>query len=662
MARLPVPGKDDSVWGDILNEYLSHEHKTDGTHDIAKILGTPSSSGKVLVSHSGAANGVVWQDNVAVPAGGTAGQVLQKASEDDHDVAWASVGKASVGLANVDNTADADKPLSGAAYTALGTKADKTTLTSELLKKPNIDPRDSGISRSHVCIDIDTVAAPNAASSLAIPTYVPANDEITHPSVVIAPDRWNGFTYWMAATPYTAGDSQWENPSIYCSNDGTNWQVPAGVTNPLVACPGGGAYNSDVDLFFGSDGTTLNIIFRQYPPTEMIKIISSTDGVHWTDPQTIINNDPTVRRLMSPAIVWDGKLWNIFAVDILRSPNVLVKTTADSLNGTWSTPVDCIIPMPAGREVWHLDVCIWGNEFHALVNDTALDVSGGGGHLYFCKSTDGGLTWTTGINPIIRGRGDGYWDKLLYRSTMVPSVSEKGSGYDIWYASRTPLWLIGRTFMPINNHAAAKSGPVHGITDVNHVNLIAASYTLDPFVAGDMVNRADASTPGTATSGQTYVVQAGIPGVSAKTLCATTASNTKAVIETGIADGVFSLRMKVAPLSGNQAWIIFRSTDVNNCWRYGVNGAVVQLHKVISGAANTLLTDTTGILPDKVVFEVKASGSSIQCTVYHADGHIISSFSVNDATLQTATLFGFQMASMQPKIDRLMARSLVNGG
>ncbi|MGH7196813.1 MAG: hypothetical protein ACREGJ_03555 [Candidatus Saccharimonadales bacterium] len=31
MPRLPVPGSDENTWGDILNEYLSVEHNSDGT-------------------------------------------------------------------------------------------------------------------------------------------------------------------------------------------------------------------------------------------------------------------------------------------------------------------------------------------------------------------------------------------------------------------------------------------------------------------------------------------------------------------------------------------------------------------------------------------------------------------------------------------------------
>jgi len=37
MARLPIPGGDDGVWGDILNEFLSIEHNPDGTQKTLPI-------------------------------------------------------------------------------------------------------------------------------------------------------------------------------------------------------------------------------------------------------------------------------------------------------------------------------------------------------------------------------------------------------------------------------------------------------------------------------------------------------------------------------------------------------------------------------------------------------------------------------------------------
>ena len=54
---------------------------------------------------------------------------------DGSDAAWAEVTKATVGLANVDNTSDADKPVSTAQQAALDLKANKTYVDEELGKK-----------------------------------------------------------------------------------------------------------------------------------------------------------------------------------------------------------------------------------------------------------------------------------------------------------------------------------------------------------------------------------------------------------------------------------------------------------------------------------------------------------------------------------------------
>ena len=36
------------------------------------------------------------------------------------------------------------------------------------------------------------------------------------------------------ATPYWRAKAEMENPSIYVSDDGANWQVPAGASNPIT--------------------------------------------------------------------------------------------------------------------------------------------------------------------------------------------------------------------------------------------------------------------------------------------------------------------------------------------------------------------------------------------------------------------------------------------
>lgn len=70
MARLPVSGSDEGVWGDLLNEYLLVEHRPDGTHDLA--LGDL----KDVTAATATANQVLKYDgNKWVPAADTTGNV-----------------------------------------------------------------------------------------------------------------------------------------------------------------------------------------------------------------------------------------------------------------------------------------------------------------------------------------------------------------------------------------------------------------------------------------------------------------------------------------------------------------------------------------------------------------------------------------------------------
>lgn len=55
----------------------------------------------------------------AVPAGGTTAQVLQKTNNSDYATSWHSLVKADVGLGNVDNTSDTNKPVSTATTAAI---------------------------------------------------------------------------------------------------------------------------------------------------------------------------------------------------------------------------------------------------------------------------------------------------------------------------------------------------------------------------------------------------------------------------------------------------------------------------------------------------------------------------------------------------------------
>jgi hypothetical protein len=100
-ARLPTVGGDDGNWGQILNDFLTITHKTDGTLKDNSVTSNVIVDGSVTVSKM--SSGVQTS--------------LGKA-----DTALQTVDKTAVGLGNVDNTSDINKPVSTATQTALNAK------------------------------------------------------------------------------------------------------------------------------------------------------------------------------------------------------------------------------------------------------------------------------------------------------------------------------------------------------------------------------------------------------------------------------------------------------------------------------------------------------------------------------------------------------------
>lgn len=73
--------------------------------------------------------GAQGERGAGVPANGTAGQALVKASDTSDDTEWHTLVKDDVGLGDVDDTSDLNKPISTAAQTALDAKAAKASVT-----------------------------------------------------------------------------------------------------------------------------------------------------------------------------------------------------------------------------------------------------------------------------------------------------------------------------------------------------------------------------------------------------------------------------------------------------------------------------------------------------------------------------------------------------
>lgn len=140
MARLPQPGGDNGNWGLILNDYLSQVHKADGT--IKDNAVTNSAIAPDAVTSTEIADGTILEAqlstsvqsklNQTAPTWATiTGRPAIVAAGDDTAAAKSilSLTKSDVGLNNVDNTSDLNKPIATAVQAALDTKFDATTMS-----------------------------------------------------------------------------------------------------------------------------------------------------------------------------------------------------------------------------------------------------------------------------------------------------------------------------------------------------------------------------------------------------------------------------------------------------------------------------------------------------------------------------------------------------
>jgi hypothetical protein len=229
-----------------------------------------------------------------------------------------------------------------------------------------------------------------APTALTVPTGV-LNNQVTHPSVYFNPDGWNGWEYWLAITPYDGTTSAFENPCIFVSHDGDNWQAPAGLTNPLTPKPAVG-YNSDPYLTLGPDGK----LYCFYRPSDdvtygAIVFKSSSDGVTWGSETECFRAGKSAT--LSPSVIWDGKQWVCYTVsNDPATTGTLDRRTSPTLAGTWSAPTPCTgLTLPTGREMWHVFVTRFLGRYYALVNDAgeAQTASQSAGNLYLASSPDG---------------------------------------------------------------------------------------------------------------------------------------------------------------------------------------------------------------------------------------------------------------------------------
>lgn len=232
----------------------------------------------------------------------------------------------------------------------------------------------------------------NTKAQVTLATY-DGSGETIHPSVIAIPAGWNGYKYWMVNTPLPqsqASPSDYENPSIWASNDGVTWDIPAGLTNPIVAKPAGAfAYNADTDIFYNLVDNKLYVIWKN--ETFNTKMISSSDGVTWGDIKTVVTQIADETQIVSPSLIKIGSKFFIYYGYYLNDPSDLAHTgvrrvSCDTVDGTYGTREEITAPARTGYHWWHLGVIYYGGYYWMSANESTSNATG---NIYILRSSDG---------------------------------------------------------------------------------------------------------------------------------------------------------------------------------------------------------------------------------------------------------------------------------
>ena len=262
-------------------------------------------------------------------------------------------------------------------------------------------------------------------------------NSVTHPDVTYIPQGFMGFRYWMVCTPYP--DLPRELPNVFCSNDGVNWVIPPGGSNPValraeaITALGAGAWIADGDMIFKDNQLILFYCrFNGALDWQWIRR-TSKDGAIWSDAEVALSG--TTPTSHSPAFVVDSDGITAFYVKGLSggTPTIHYRTsTNNGASGSWSAEQNCTFPKADDDrpDFWHMDVIKVGNTYHALV----LGKNTGESYLWYYTSTDR-INWTLECHePAIPYSGLPLLDGLqTYRSTFV---GKEGGLFDIWVSGQ----------------------------------------------------------------------------------------------------------------------------------------------------------------------------------------------------------------------------------
>jgi hypothetical protein len=488
-------------------------------------------------------------------------------------------------------------------------------------------------------VDVDDAVCLKAVNRLTLPTYCEGADgEVVHPSIKYFKNKWNGYHYWMAMTPYKDTNSIYENPSILVSNDGQTWIVPPGVTNPIVPRPASG-FNADPCLFMDTSNITMYMVYKYASTRKYTNILYTTDGVNWSAPVSITDS---VDEYICPIVLWDSGAYVMWYLDAANS-SVLTFRTATNPLGAWSDPTVCTVTMPADVTIWHYDIVKLNNQYHMIAHCNPTDATKKG--LYFAKSNDG-INWLMARKPLLTNTvSGGAWDtNSLYKAAMIPMIGDDGLRYALYYGSNTKFY-IGYTEIFFKKNV---------LRNMHAAEISAAKNGLYPWILCDTFARADASAGlGVADSGQTWAKLNGELGLSGgKVYAPGTGYDGVYKIDIGKTDYYLSFEVPAWAVTSEVLIHFRRKESPLGYLRFGLSANCYGLFKYANSASSTIFKHKNPAAGDWLA--VKCIGTKIQ---FFING--LLAYTHTETDLTTGTIIGVGLYGADGRLDNLIVRDIV---
>jgi hypothetical protein len=172
---------------------------------------------------------------------------------------------------------------------------------------------------------------------------------VVHPDILWDEEKGK---FWLGITPYPDYVDDFENPSLYYSNDGMHFQSN-GIENPLSPEPLHG-FNCDPDIFLECDRSLKMTYIETTPPLQILHhlCISSdlqiTNDTLWVFPLDTLKQKKSL--ILSPSIIREKDHYKIFFVELKKgtaSPNEVQFAELGSLKNLHQNKFkDLKLPLP----------------------------------------------------------------------------------------------------------------------------------------------------------------------------------------------------------------------------------------------------------------------------------------------------------------------------